>query len=83
LLGEHVGELVGLTRVSPALHAQILSEAASLLAQTRHVEYETALAAAARHHALPVLVVDDLLWTEVDDEHHLARALATIVPRLD
>jgi choline kinase len=83
LRGTHIGELVGLTRVSPALHARILSEAASLLAHTRQVEYETALVAAARHHALPVLVVDDLLWTEVDDEQHLARALETVVPHLD
>ena len=31
----------------------------------------------------PVLVVDDLVWTEVDDPHHLSRALAIIAPRLD
>lgn len=83
LRGAHVGEFVGLTRVSPALHARILAEARSLLAHTRQVEYETALVAAARHHPLPVLVVDELLWTEVDDANHLARALATVVPRLD
>lgn len=83
LRGAHVGELVGLTRVSPTLHARLLLEADRLLAGTRHVEYETALVAAASHHPLPVLVVDDLIWTEIDDENHLARALATIVPRLD
>ncbi len=83
LRGTHVGELVGLTRVSPALHARILSEAERLLARTRHVEYETALVAAARHHPVPVLVVDDLLWSEVDDLNHLARATTTVAPRLD
>jgi 2-aminoethylphosphonate-pyruvate transaminase len=83
LRGTRAGELVGLTRVSPALHAHILSEAGRLLAHTRQVDYEAALVAAAVHHPLPVLVVDDLLWTEVDDEKHLARALSTIVPHLD
>jgi choline kinase len=83
LRGVHVGELVGLTRVSPSLHARILSEAARLMAHTRQVEYETALVAAARHHPLPVLVADDLVWTEIDDATHLARALTKVVPRLD
>jgi choline kinase len=82
LRGPRVGELVGLTRVSPPLHAAILAQAKGLLATTRLVEYETALVAAARHHPLPVLVVEDLIWTEVDDARHLARASAVVLPRL-
>lgn len=83
LRGSPAGELVGLTRVSPALHAEIVSQAGPLLAATRHVEYEAALTAAARVHPVPVLVVDDLVWTEVDDARHLSRALSSIAPRLD
>ena len=82
LRGAHVGELVGLTRVSPALHTEILSQADRLLADTRHVEYEAALVAASRRHPVPVLVVPDLVWTEVDDASHLARAGEVILPRL-
>jgi 2-aminoethylphosphonate-pyruvate transaminase len=82
LAAPRVGELVGLTRVSPALHAEILRQASRLLADTRQVEYETTLVAAARHHPVSVLVVDDLVWTEVDDTNHLSRAVSTIVPRL-
>lgn len=82
LTAPRAGELVGLTRVSPALHAAILDEASHLLAETRHVEYEAALVAAARRHRISVLVVDDLVWTEVDDAAHLSRAMTTIVPRL-
>lgn len=82
LRGAHVGELVGLTRVSPAFHAELRSQAARLLTGTRHVEYEAALVAASRHHPLPVLVVPDLVWTEVDDASHLARAGEVILPRL-
>ena len=83
LHGERVGELVGITRISPALHGEILLHAETLLAASPHVEYETALVAASRRHPLRVMVVDDLIWTEVDDEGHLARAMAAIVPRLD
>ena len=82
ITGQLAGELVGLTRVSADLHGQILVEAERLLAHTPHVEYETALVAAARRHPLPLLVVEDLVWTEVDDERHLARAVSTILPRL-
>jgi len=76
------GELVGLTRISPSLHAGILTQASELLAETRHVEYETALVATARRHRISVLVVDDLVWTEVDDATHLSRAMASIAPQL-
>jgi 2-aminoethylphosphonate-pyruvate transaminase len=83
LRGPRVGELVGLTRVSPPLHAAILAHAAQLLSTTRLVEYETALVAAARHHRLPVLVVQDLIWAEVDDAQHLARASSVVLPLID
>ena len=83
LRGTYTGEFVGLTRVSPALHARLLSEAARLMAETQHVEYEAALVAAAGHHPLPVLLIDDLVWTEIDDATHLARAIADVAPRLD
>jgi choline kinase len=82
LRGPRVGELVGITRVSQALHARILQEAKTLLAATRRVEYEHALVAAARHQAIHVLVAPDLVWTEIDDESHLARARGLIAPRL-
>lgn len=83
LRGERVGELVGLTRVSTALHRELSEQGLRLLADTRKVEYEAALVAASRVRPIPVLVVDDLVWTEVDDATHLARARTQIVPRLD
>ncbi len=81
--GSCVGELVGLTRISPAFHREIVARAKELLARGRPVEYETALVAAGRTRRLSVLVVEDLIWTEIDDERHLARALSVVAPRLD
>jgi choline kinase len=82
LRGPNVGELVGLTRVSPGLHVELTSQAAHLLAATRQVEYESALVAASRRHPVPVLVVPELAWTEVDDPAQLTRAAEIILPRL-
>ena len=61
LQGDRVGELVGLTRISPGLHAEILRQAEPLLARARQADYEAALVAAARRRSLPVLVVNDLI----------------------
>jgi hypothetical protein len=46
------------------------------------VEYETALVAAGRRRPISVLVVEDLVWTEIDDERQLARAIEVVAPRL-
>jgi 2-aminoethylphosphonate-pyruvate transaminase len=82
LRGSRVGEFVGLTRLSPALHAEVVACAPDLLATGRPVDYETGLVMASRRHPLPVLVIPDLLWTEIDDEHHLARAVERVAPRM-
>ena len=82
LRGDWGGELVGITRVSPALHAEMLRRGAELLRGTPHVEYESALVAAAGREPVHVLRVDDLVWTEVDDVAQLDRATAVIAPRL-
>ena len=62
------GELVGITRVSPAL-------AALLGGLPPEGEYETrGLVAAAAGRPIYCRRVDDLLWAEIDDENHLERA---------
>lgn len=76
LVGTCAGELVGLTRISPALHAAMLREAASLLRHDPLTDYESVLVAAGRDHTVKVLVVQDLVWTEVDDARQLERAFS-------
>jgi 2-aminoethylphosphonate-pyruvate transaminase len=69
------GELVGITRVSPAL--------ASLLAGLPpEGEYEVrGLVAAAAARPVWCRVVEDLQWAEIDDERHLQRARGLAVSR--
>jgi len=78
------GELVGITKVSIELFEGMLAFATERFEETLYVDYETdALVAAARLHAVPCLVVPDLVWAEIDDEPALARAKRSIYPRLD
>ncbi|HEY5789383.1 MAG TPA: phosphocholine cytidylyltransferase family protein [Gammaproteobacteria bacterium] len=82
-LGANIGgELVGICKISARLHDALAAAAERLLATTRHADYESdGLVAAAAELPIPCRRVDDLLWAEIDDAAHLARARA-LYPRL-
>jgi 2-aminoethylphosphonate-pyruvate transaminase len=71
------GELVGICKVSRALFAGMCDYAGAHFASgDLHLDYETdALVAAAQTLPVHCLTVDDLLWSEIDDERHYRRAL--------
>jgi 2-aminoethylphosphonate-pyruvate transaminase len=69
------GELVGITRVSPALAAELRKQGDGLLDRSPKAEYETGgLVAVATRRAVHCRRADGLVWAEIDDENHLARA---------
>lgn len=82
LKGEVVGELVGLTRISTRCLAAMCAHAQGVFRESKHLEYEQALVAAGREAKIECPVVPDLLWSEIDDEHHLARARDEIYPKI-
>ena len=75
-LGPHVaGELVGISKISQRLYQVILKKALDRFHTTRHMDYETdCLVAAARVIPVNCHVVEDLAWSEMDDEWQLIRA---------
>jgi choline kinase len=77
-----IGELVGITRVSPGLFRAMVSAAEEHFRQSLHMEYEQTLVAASRHCAVRCRVVGDLLWAEIDDASHLERATLSIYPAI-
>lgn len=78
-----LGELVGITRVSPALLAAMLAHLDALRTTTLQVAYETdALVAAARTRPVRCVLVPDLAWAEVDHAEHLARARELVLPAI-
>jgi 2-aminoethylphosphonate-pyruvate transaminase len=81
-LGAIAGELVGITRLSAACLAVLAEEGRRLAAANAKAEYESGLVAASARHPIFCHCVDDLVWGEIDDERHLARAVTQIYPRL-
>ena len=77
------GELVGISRISLPLFALMVDYAAAGFIKTLHMDYETdCLVGVSRQAAIHCPVVEDLLWSEIDDEAHLARAQETIYPKI-
>jgi choline kinase len=81
-LGSEVpGEMVGISRISHSLFCVMIAAAEQRFRTTRHVNYETdGLVAATRDITISCPVVADLVWCEIDDETHLARAENEIYP---
>jgi choline kinase len=81
-LGAEVrGELVGICKISQSLFSLMLSTVEQRFHTTRHLDYEMeGLVSAARDVPISCPVVEDLVWCEIDDETHLARARNEIYP---
>ncbi|MCH8257829.1 MAG: phosphocholine cytidylyltransferase family protein [Proteobacteria bacterium] len=81
-LGSEIsGEMVGICKISRSLFSVMLDTAEQRFPTTRHVDYETdGLVAAARDIPISCLVVEDLVWCEIDDESHLNRSRDVIYP---
>lgn len=82
LAGTVVGELVGITRLSVRVLEAMCVHAEGVFRETKHLEYEQALVAAARAVRVDCLVVEDLAWAEIDYERHLVRARTRVYPRI-
>ena len=75
------GEFVGICKISQPLFAVMIEAATRRFGVTRHMDYETeCLVVAARHMRVSCPVVENLLWCEIDDETHLARARNYVYP---
>jgi 2-aminoethylphosphonate-pyruvate transaminase len=83
LAGEVSGELVGITRVSPALFALMCRIAEAAFERSLMFDYETdCLVAAGRERPIACPLVPDLLWGEIDDPGQLARVRERVYPEL-
>ena len=76
-------ELVGINKLS--VHAYDLACAVmeDRLASYPGLDYEHGLVEVSRQYPIGVLKDEGLIWCEIDDEFHLARAEEQILPRLD
>jgi 2-aminoethylphosphonate-pyruvate transaminase len=81
-LGSVFGELVGITKLTPAVLTALCTYAASARKTAPKLDYETALAAV--HETAPVGArkIEYYAWREIDDEHHLRLAETETLPRI-
>lgn len=78
-----VGELVGISKISPLLFTQMVSASEQFFQNSRHWHYEEGcLNHIAKEASIPVCIVPDLIWTEIDDATHLQRAQKIVWPQI-
>jgi len=78
-----VGELVGITRISAELFQKMTEFSAGAFERDLMVDYETdCLVGVAPVHLIECHVVEGLLWAEIDDPDHLARARGLVYPAI-
>lgn len=84
VLGPEVaGELVGISKISAALYRRLCAIAERAFATSLKFDYETdCLVAAGREQPIACPVIPDLIWGEIDDPSHLARARETVYPEV-
>ncbi len=77
------GEFVGISKVSQRLFGVMLEKAVERFRTTRRVDYETdCLVASTGLLDVHCHLVEDLIWSEIDDASHLSRARDVVYPRL-
>ena len=76
------GELVGITRVSMRLFAQMCEIAEQQFVASLYLDYEVVVAMAAQTIPVCCPQVWDLAWTEIDDIGQWQRATGVVVPML-
>jgi 2-aminoethylphosphonate-pyruvate transaminase len=81
-LGSVYGELVGITKVSLETYRGMCRFAERAFQNDRMLDYEYALVGVAARRPLYVKKIEGYVWCEIDDEHHLHRAINHIYPQL-
>lgn len=77
------GELVGITKISANLFGKMIEISSNMFRHSLRIDYETdCLVAAGREVPIHCPLVDDLLWTEVDDEKHFGIARDLVHPAI-
>lgn len=78
-----VGELVGISKISRSLFKKMLTYSEHYFQKSLHLNYEDGcLNQVAKQTQIPICLVPDLLWAEIDNATHLHRAESVIWPQI-
>lgn len=81
IITEPAGELVGISKISLSTYSHLCNFYKN--SQNKTMNYEDAFVGLTNQKDIPVKVVNDLIWCEIDDENHLNRALNVIYPKIE
>lgn len=74
------GELVGISKLSLQSYQALVEETEKNLESAKKDHYETGLVSLTSKFPIYCLKIPQLLWCEIDDEHHLERAKKIYLP---
>jgi len=77
------GELVGVSRISHNLFKKMCDYYQQQIKFPSNFHYEDCISDLSKNSIINYFKVDDLVWTEIDDQHHYNRALDIIYPRIE
>jgi choline kinase len=77
-----VGEMVGISKISPGLFAAMVECAAAHFPHDLTLNYEDCINSVAERVAVFHHRIDDLVWAEIDTPEHLQRVERFVLPRL-
>jgi 2-aminoethylphosphonate-pyruvate transaminase len=81
-LNSTFGELVGITKISPALLSAMCAYYEKKRAEFPKLDYEHAIMACTDKHPVFIRKIEYYAWREIDDESHLEMAQREILPRI-
>jgi 2-aminoethylphosphonate-pyruvate transaminase len=81
-LASTYGELVGITKISPALLAAMCAYNEKKRAEYPKLDYERAIMACTDKHQVFIRKIEYYAWREIDDDSHLEMARREILPRI-
>jgi choline kinase len=80
VLGAVVGEWVGIAKLSAIFLGRMVQHAEGIFQNRLAVDYEDSLVAAASNIPVRCKLIEDLAWSEIDNEAQLTRARDSIYP---
>ena len=77
------GELVGICTIGQTLFEQMVTVSEAFFKKTLHMDYEYCLVECSKATEIPMVLVSDLLWSEIDEPAHYERVLNSILPQIE
>ena len=76
------GELVGISKLTPALLQTMCTYAEKKRQDSPRLEYEHTIAGCTDKHEVFIRKIESYAWREIDDDNHLKMAVHEILPRI-